>query len=66
MGKRTTRVRRTFTPQFKRDAVNLVQAGKTVTEVARAAFEDPSLRTNPRMPLLGELVELLRAAYRGR
>jgi acetaldehyde dehydrogenase/alcohol dehydrogenase len=35
-------------------------------ELARAAFEDPSLRTNPRMPLVSELLELLRAAYRGR
>jgi acetaldehyde dehydrogenase/alcohol dehydrogenase len=35
-------------------------------ELARAAFEDPSLRTNPRMPLLSELVGLLRAAFRGR
>ena len=35
MGKKTTRVRRTFTPQFKRDAVNLVvHGGKTVTAVA--------------------------------
>ena len=37
MGKKeTTRVRRTFTPQFKRDAVGLVKQGKTVTEVARS------------------------------
>jgi acetaldehyde dehydrogenase/alcohol dehydrogenase len=35
-------------------------------ELARAAFEDPSLRTNPRMPLVRELVELLEAAWRGR
>jgi acetaldehyde dehydrogenase/alcohol dehydrogenase len=34
--------------------------------LARAAFEDPSLRTNPRMPLVRELVELLEAAWRGR
>lgn len=33
--KSTTRVRRTFTPQFKRDAVAMVHAGKSVTEVAR-------------------------------
>ncbi len=37
MGKKeTTRVRRTFTPQFKRDAVGLVKQGKTITEVARS------------------------------
>ena len=36
MTKKTTRVRRTFTPQFKRDAVSLVVVqGKSVTEVAR-------------------------------
>jgi transposase len=34
MGKEPTRVRRTFTPQFKRDAVRLVNDGKSVTEVA--------------------------------
>ena len=27
---------------------------------------DPSLRTNPRMPLVAELVDLLRAGYEGR
>jgi hypothetical protein len=27
---------------------------------------DPSLRTNPRIPLVSELVELLRAGYEGR
>ena len=30
-----TRVRRSFTPEFKRDAVRLVQEGKTLTEVAQ-------------------------------
>ena len=35
MGKRKTRVRRTFTPQFKKDAVHLVvEEGKSLTEVA--------------------------------
>jgi transposase len=35
MGKQPTRVRRTFTPQFKKDAVRLVtEGGKSVTEVA--------------------------------
>ena len=29
----------------------------------RAAFEDPSGRTNPRMPMLSELEELLQAGY---
>lgn len=35
-------------------------------DLARDAFADPSLRTNPRMPLVRELVALLRAAWRGR
>ncbi len=30
-----TRVRRSFTPEFKQDAARLVKQGKTVTEVAR-------------------------------
>ena len=32
---KTTRVRRSFTPEFKRDAMRLVKQGKSVTEVAR-------------------------------
>jgi transposase len=36
MSKQSTRVRRSFTPQFKRDAVALVQQGKSVTEVAHS------------------------------
>ena len=35
-------------------------------DLARAAFMDPSLRTNPRIPLVAELVELLQAGYEGR
>jgi acetaldehyde dehydrogenase/alcohol dehydrogenase len=35
-------------------------------ELADAAFADPSLRTNPRMPLIAELIELLEAGYTGR
>jgi acetaldehyde dehydrogenase/alcohol dehydrogenase len=34
-------------------------------ELAMAAFEDLSNRTNPRMPLLTEITELLRAGFRG-
>jgi acetaldehyde dehydrogenase/alcohol dehydrogenase len=33
--------------------------------LADAAFADPSLRTNPRMPLLSELLELLEAGWNG-
>jgi acetaldehyde dehydrogenase/alcohol dehydrogenase len=38
----------------------------SLPDLAQAAFEDPSLRTNPRMPLVRELEGLLRAAWRGR
>jgi acetaldehyde dehydrogenase/alcohol dehydrogenase len=34
-------------------------------DLARAAFMDPSIRTNPRIPLIAELVELLRDAFEG-
>ena len=40
---------------------------RAVPELARVAFDDPSWRmTNPRMPLLSELSDLLWRAYRGR
>jgi transposase len=32
---KTVRIRRTFTPQFKKDAIALVNGGRSVTEVAR-------------------------------
>ena len=32
-------------------------------DLCRAAFADPSGRTNPRMPLLSELRQLLEAGY---
>ena len=35
-------------------------------ELAEMAFMDASLRTNPRMPLVAELVDLLRAGWAGR
>lgn len=34
-----------------------------IPDLLRLAFEDPSIRTNPRMPMLAELEGLLRAAY---
>lgn len=39
---------------------------RAVPELAKVAFDDPSWPTNPRMPLLSELADLLWAAYRGR
>ncbi len=35
-------------------------------DLARAAFADPSVRTNPRIPMVAELVELLQAGFAGR
>jgi acetaldehyde dehydrogenase / alcohol dehydrogenase len=35
-------------------------------ELAEAALMDASLRTNPRMPMVAELIDLLRAGYAGR
>ena len=39
---------------------------RTVPDLAKAAFDDPSWLSNPRMPLISELGELLRQAYEGR
>jgi acetaldehyde dehydrogenase/alcohol dehydrogenase len=39
---------------------------RALPDLARIAFEDPSLRSNPRMPLVKELVGLFWSAYRGR
>ena len=45
-----------------------VEAGEfedALPALAKAAFSDPSIRTNPRIPLLSEIVDLLRAGYSG-
>jgi len=40
---------------------------RAVPDLVKIAFEDPSWRpTNPRMPLMNELADLLWAAYKGR
>ena len=39
---------------------------RAVPDLAAAAFDDPSWRSNPRMPLLSELADLFRQAYEGR
>ncbi len=39
---------------------------RAIPELVKHAFDDPSWRSNPRMPLVSELAELLRKAYRGR
>ncbi len=39
---------------------------RAMPELVKIAFDDPSWRSNPRMPLLSELAELFWSAYRGR
>jgi len=39
---------------------------RAMPELSKLAFEDPSARTNPRMPLMSEVVELYWSAYHGR
>jgi acetaldehyde dehydrogenase / alcohol dehydrogenase len=39
---------------------------KAMPELAKNAFDDPSWRSNPRMPLVNEIIELYWSAYHGR
>ena len=39
---------------------------EALPELARAAFEDASIRTNPRIPLVHELTQLLEDGFHGR
>jgi acetaldehyde dehydrogenase/alcohol dehydrogenase len=39
---------------------------RAIPDLVSIAFDDPSWRSNPRMPLMSELVELFWCAYRGR
>jgi acetaldehyde dehydrogenase / alcohol dehydrogenase len=39
---------------------------QALPDLAKVAFDDPSWRSNPRMPLVSELVELFWCAYHGR
>jgi acetaldehyde dehydrogenase/alcohol dehydrogenase len=39
---------------------------RAMPDLAKIAFDDPSWRTNPRMPLVNELIALFWSAYRGR
>jgi len=45
--------------------VDEAQFHAALPDLARNAFSDPSIRTNPRMPLLREVTELLEAGYYG-
>src|SRR5208337_3138095 len=39
---------------------------RAMPDLAKIAFDDPSWRSNPRMPLVSELIELFWSAYKGR
>jgi acetaldehyde dehydrogenase/alcohol dehydrogenase len=39
---------------------------RAIPDMVKAAFDDPSWRSNPRMPLMHELADLFRKAYEGR
>jgi len=39
---------------------------RALPEMVKMAFSDPSCRSNPRMPLMQEIVELFWKSYRGR
>jgi len=39
---------------------------RAMPDLVKSAFDDPSWRTNPRMPLLSELADLFWSAYQGR
>jgi acetaldehyde dehydrogenase/alcohol dehydrogenase len=37
----------------------------SLLDLAKAAFTDPSMRTNPRIPLISEIIELLQVGFAG-
>jgi len=39
---------------------------RAMPELTKLAFDDPSWRSNPRMPLMNELADLFWKAYHGR
>jgi len=39
---------------------------RAMPDLTKLAFDDPSWRSNPRMPLISELAELFWKAYQGR
>jgi acetaldehyde dehydrogenase / alcohol dehydrogenase len=39
---------------------------RAIPDLAKAAFMDPSIRTNPRIPMIREVIELLELGYSGR
>ena len=45
--------------------VSQVEFESSLADLAKTAFMDPSIRTNPRIPLIGEIIELLKAGFGG-
>jgi acetaldehyde dehydrogenase/alcohol dehydrogenase len=45
--------------------VSRAQFESSLSDLARTAFMDPSIRTNPRIPLVREIIELLKAGFAG-
>jgi len=45
--------------------VSLKEFEKALPDLAKAAFMDPSIRTNPRIPMIREVIELLEVGYSG-
>jgi acetaldehyde dehydrogenase/alcohol dehydrogenase len=39
---------------------------RAMPDLTKLAFDDPSWRSNPRMPLISEMAELFWSAYQGR
>jgi acetaldehyde dehydrogenase / alcohol dehydrogenase len=50
---------------LKEAGVDEAEFNKLLPQLALNAFEDMTIRTNPRMPLISEITELLRASYSG-
>ena len=46
--------------------ITKVEFERAVPDLVNVAFDDPSWPTNPRMPLMSELADLLWRAYEGR
>jgi acetaldehyde dehydrogenase/alcohol dehydrogenase len=50
---------------LKEAGVDEAEFTARLPELAMAAYEDMTIRTNPRMPLVSEITELLRESYSG-
>ncbi len=55
-----------FPPSIAALGISREKFESAIPQLAATAFEDPSWRSNPRMPLMTELVDLFWKAYEGR